>query len=75
MKLDINKYDALDEETIMGLFNVLDASNSVDEVLTLVNEIAKDKYDLGFEDGHDSGRMFGYDEGYDDGLEYGDYNR
>ena len=62
----MNKYDALDKDTINELIK---AMNDTDKLLTLVNEIALDKYALGFEDGYDSGELSGYADGYSDALD------
>ena len=64
--INMNRYDALDEVTIGELIK---AMNDTDKLLTLVNEIAMNKYDLGFEDGYDIGETSGYADGWSDAQE------
>lgn len=55
-------YDALDNDTINDITKY---QNDLDQLLTIVNQLAIDKYDLGFNDGYDEGRDHGWDECYD----------
>lgn len=49
-------YDALTNDTIRDITKYQD---DLDQLLTIVNQLAKDKYDLGFEDGYDVGEHNG----------------
>lgn len=55
-------YDALDKDTIEDITKY---QNDLDQLLTIVNQLAMDKYDLGFNDGYDEGRDTGWDDCYD----------
>lgn len=55
-------YDALDNDTIEDIKKYQD---DISQLLTVVNDLAKDKYDLGFNDGYDVGNADGWDECYD----------
>lgn len=65
MTLDMNKYDALTKQDIIDLLNTLKTANSVDTILSKINELALEKYDLGFNDGYDEGSDHGWDTCYD----------
>lgn len=54
MKLDMNKYDVLTKQDIIDILDTLKTANSIDMILTKINELASDKYDLGFNDGYDA---------------------
>lgn len=47
-------YDALTKEE---LNTIIKNMNNKEELLTIINEIVKDKYDLGFNDGYDVGYL------------------
>ena len=55
-------YDALDNDIIN---EIKEHQNNLDDLLTIINQLAMDKYDLGFNDGYDEGRDHGWDECYD----------
>lgn len=55
-------YDALANDTIRDIKKYQD---DLDQLLTIVNQLAKDKYDLGFEDGYDVGEHNGWCDCYD----------
>lgn len=65
MKLDMNKYDALTKQDIIDILDTLKTANSIDMILTKINELALEKYDLGFNDGYDAGEHEGWCECYD----------
>lgn len=50
-------YDALDNDTIEDIKRHQD---DLDQLLTIVNQLAIDKYDLGFNDGYDVGKGDGW---------------
>lgn len=56
-------YDALDNDIIRGIEKYQD---DLDQLLTIVNQLAIDKYDLGFEDGYDAGYDAGEHAGWCD---------
>ena len=66
----MNEFDQLSDTTIVELIK---NRNDIDTLLTLVNELASDKYYSGYDDGHRMGEFAGYDEGYRDGLKDGGY--
>lgn len=39
--------------------------DDLDQLLTVINDLAKEKYDLGFNDGYGEGRDHGWGECYD----------
>lgn len=43
-------YDALDNDTIKDIKRY---QGDLDQLLTIINDLAKDKYDIGFNDGYD----------------------
>lgn len=53
MKLDMNKYDALNKDNIIEILDTLKTANNIDMILTKINELALEKYDQGFDDGWD----------------------
>lgn len=55
-------YDALDIDIIN---DITEHQNNLDDLLTIINQLAMDKYDLGFNDGYDEGCDRGWDECYD----------
>ena len=55
-------YDVLDRSTIEGIKK---HQNDLDQLLTIVNDLAKDKYDLGFNDGYEAGEHVGWCDCYD----------
>ena len=55
-------YDALDRSTIEDIKKY---QNDLDRLLTIVNDLAKDKYDLGFIDGYENGEHVGWCDCYD----------
>ena len=55
-------YDALDNETIEGIKTY---QGDLDQLLTIINDVAKDKYDLGFNDGYEAGEHVGWCDCYD----------
>ena len=67
MDINFNKYDALDKETILDLLDT--PAGDIDTLLTKINEIALDKYDLGFDDGYNEGESVGYADGWYEGRE------
>lgn len=58
----MNKYDALDQDTIK---EIKEHQHNLDELLTIIDQLAKDKYDLGFDDGMDVGESIGWSDCYD----------
>ena len=54
-------YDALDKDIIEDIKKYQD---DLDQLLTIVNQLAKDKYDLGYEDGYDVGELIGWSDCY-----------
>lgn len=50
-------YDALDNDTIRDIKKYQD---DLDQLLTIVNQLAIDKYDLGFNDGYETGEHAGW---------------
>lgn len=58
----MNWYDALDNDTINDITKY---QNDLDQLLTIVNQLAMDKYDQGFNDGYDVGNTEGWCECYD----------
>lgn len=65
MKLDMNKYDALNKDEIIGILDTCKTSNCIDMILNTINEIALEKYDQGFNDGYDVGNVDGWCECHD----------
>ena len=55
-------YDALDNGTIE---DIKKDQGDLDQLLTIINDVAKDKYDLGFNDGYDVGTLDGLGECHD----------
>lgn len=55
-------YDALDNRTIDDIKKY---QGDLDQLLTIINDLAKDKYDLGFNDGYDVGNIDGWCECHD----------
>ena len=55
-------YDALDNETIEDIKKYQD---DLDQLLTIINDLAKDKYNLGFNDGYETGEHAGWGDCYD----------
>lgn len=62
----MNKYDALDQDTIK---EIKEHQHNLDELLTIVNQLAMDKYDLGWNDGCDAGEHIGWCDCYDNFAE------
>lgn len=58
MKLDMNKYDALTKQDIIDILDTLKTANVIDIILTKANELALEKYDLGFDDGYYAGNKY-----------------
>lgn len=58
----MNNYDALDDDIIIEIAN---NQNNLDDLLTIINQLAIDKYDLGFNDGYDAGEHEGWCDCYD----------
>lgn len=54
-------YDALDNDTIEVIKKY---QGDLDQLLTIVNDLVKDKYDLGFNDGYDIGESVGWNDCY-----------
>lgn len=65
MKLDMNKYDALNKDEIIEILDTCKTANSIDMILNKINEIALEKYDQGFNDGYDVGNADGWCECHD----------
>lgn len=65
MQLDMNKYDALTKRDIIDILDTLKTTHNIDMILTEINELAIDKYNLGFNDGYDVGGIDGWSECYD----------
>lgn len=57
----MSNYDALENEVIQ---DIIEYQNDLGKLLTIVNQVAKDKYDLGFEDGYDIGENVGWNDCY-----------
>lgn len=55
-------YDALDNDIISDIKNYQD---DLDQLLTIVNQLAIDKYDLGFNDGYEQGEHVGWCDCYE----------
>lgn len=55
-------YDALDNDTIEDIKKY---QGDLDQLLTIINDVAKDKYDLGFNDGYEAGEHTGWCDCYD----------
>lgn len=55
-------YDALDNDIIRDIKKYQD---DLDQLLTIVNQLAIDKYDLGFNDGYEQGEHVGWCECHD----------
>lgn len=55
-------YDALDNDIIRDIEKYQD---DLDQLLTIVNQLAIDKYDLGFNDGYEQGEHVGWCDCYD----------
>lgn len=55
-------YDALDNDIIRDIKKYQD---DLDQLLTIVNQLAIDKYDLGFNDGYEQGEHVGWCDCYD----------
>ena len=62
----MNNYDALGNDIIIEIAN---NQNNLHDLLTIINQLAIDKYDLGFNDGYDSGELSGYADGWDEAQE------
>ena len=58
----MNNYDALDNDIVIEIAN---NQNNLDDLLTIINQLAMDKYDLGFNDGYDVGEYEGWHDCYD----------
>lgn len=65
MKLDMNKYDALTKQDIIDILDTFKTANSTDMILTMINALALEKYDQGFNDGYDVGNADGWCECHD----------
>lgn len=57
----MTEYDALDYNTIQ---DIIKYQNDLAKLLDIVDQLAKDKYDLGYEDGFDSGELYGWSDCY-----------
>ncbi len=55
-------YGALDKDIIEDIKKYQD---DLDKLLTIVNQLAKDEYDLGYKDGYDAGEHIGWSDCYD----------
>lgn len=66
----MNNYDALDNDIIIEIAN---NQNNLHDLLTIINQLAIDTYDLGFNDGYDSGELSGYADGWDEAQEDNPY--
>lgn len=55
-------YDALDNDIIRDIKKYQD---DLDQLLTIVNQLAIDKYDLGFNDGYEQGEHVGWCDCYE----------
>ena len=58
----MNNYDALDNDIVIEIAN---NQNNLHDLLTIINQLAIDKYDLGFNDGYDIGNADGWCECHD----------
>ena len=58
----MNNYDALDNDIVIEIAN---NQNNLHDLLTIINQLAIDKYDLGFNDGYDVGNADGLCECHD----------
>jgi hypothetical protein len=58
----MNNYDALDNDIVIEIAN---NQNNLHDLLTIINQLAIDKYDLGFNDGYDVGNADGWCECHD----------
>lgn len=58
----MNNHDALDDDIIIEIAN---NQNNLHDLLTIINQLAIDKYDLGFNDGYDAGEHSGWCDCYD----------
>lgn len=50
----MNNYDALDNDIVIEIAN---NQNNLHNLLTIINQLAMDKYDLGFNNGYDVGEQ------------------
>ena len=53
----MNNYDALDNDIVIEIAN---NQNNLHDLLTIIDQLAMDKYDLGFNDGYDVGNIDGW---------------
>ncbi|MDU4832592.1 MAG: hypothetical protein E6X52_08695 [Actinomyces sp.] len=58
----LDNYDALDNDIVIEIAN---NQNNLHDLLTIINQLAIDKYDLGFNDGYDVGNADGWCEYHD----------
>lgn len=58
----MNNYDALDNDIIIEIAN---NQNNLHDLLTIINQLAVDNYDLGFNDGYETGEQEGWCDCYD----------
>lgn len=58
----MNNYDALDNDIVIEIAN---NQNNLHDLLTIINQLVIDKYDLGFNDGYDVGEHEGWCDCYD----------
>lgn len=58
----MNNYDALDNDIVIEIAN---NQNNLHDLLTIINQLAIYKYDLGFNDGYDVGNADGWCECHD----------
>lgn len=58
----MNNYDALDNDIVIEIAN---NQNNLHDLLTIINQLAIDKYDLGFNDGYNVGNADGWWECHD----------
>ena len=58
----LDNYDALDNDIVIEIAN---NQNNLHDLLTIINQLAIDKYDLGFNDGYDVGNADGWCECHD----------
>lgn len=61
-EITMNNYDALNNDIVIEIAN---NQNNLHDLLTIINQLAMDKYDLGFNDGYDVGAHEGWCECYD----------
>lgn len=58
----MDNYDALDDNIIQ---DIIEHQKDLSQLLTIINQLTLDKYDLGFNDGYEAGEHSGWCDCYD----------